>query len=624
MCPTVNTNVHATKQKPSNSRFKKLTIALILILFIAPIMIPQNVLADTTKTDQGTQTLDTSSEENFTLVVLPDTQYYSESYPTIFDNQTQWIVNEAENLNVVFVTHEGDVINQNLASQWQNANRSMSKLDGQVAWGLLPGNHDGAASGGSLTNFNTFFGYNRFANKIYYGGHYSSSNANNYQLFSGGNDDYLIFHFQYRPSDAVLAWANNTLTSFPDRRVIVVTHDYLNADGSRTTEGNHIWNSFVAPHANQVFLVLCGHNHGEAKRVDTVNGYAIPQLLADYQSRTNGGNGFLRILKFSPSQDKIFVSTFSPYLNSYESDTDSQFELNYDMTNTLTPSTTITSNPQGSGFVKVDGVTITTPQSFNWEAGQTHTIEATTLVPGATGTQYLYTSWTDGGGQTHSYTVPSKPTTITANYKTQYSLTVNSPYGSPQGAGWYDSGNFATFSVTSPATDSTGNQYICTGYSGDATGTGTSGSISINSPKTVTFSWNSQQKWARTWYTYSGNSANPWSRLLGSSPDESNLNFDKNYKTATVAYSRADRIGFVSTRTVSLSAGTWTFTVGGDDGVRLYIDNKLAINGWKNQGYTTYTYTTSFTSTSDHSLRLEWYENTGNARVSFNLKLSTS
>ena len=129
-----------------------------------------------------------------------------------------------------------------------------------------------------------------------------------------------------------MAWANSTLAGYPDRRVIVVTHDYLNIDGTRTTEGNHIWSSFVAPHADQVMLVLCGHNHGEAKRSDTVNGFVVPQLLADYQSRTNGGNGYLRILKFSPSQDKIFVKTFSPYLNIYERDADSEFVLDYDMT----------------------------------------------------------------------------------------------------------------------------------------------------------------------------------------------------------------------------------------------------------------------------------------------------
>jgi 3',5'-cyclic AMP phosphodiesterase CpdA len=163
-----------------------------------------------------------------------------------------------------------------------------------------------------------------------------SSNANNFELFSGGGDDYLIFHFQNNPSDAVLAWANQTIVNYPNRRVMVTTHDYLEINGSRSTVGNNIWSRFVSPHAEQVFLVLCGHNHSptvaEVRRNDTVRGHVVHQVLADYQERANGGNGYLRILKFSPSQDKIYVSTFSPYLNIYENDTDSKFELDFNMT----------------------------------------------------------------------------------------------------------------------------------------------------------------------------------------------------------------------------------------------------------------------------------------------------
>jgi hypothetical protein len=119
---------------------------------------------------------------------------------------------------------------------------------------------------------------------------------------------------------------------------------------------------------------------------------------------------------------------------------------------------------------------------------------------------------------------------------------------------------------------------------------------------------------------YSGNRYNPWSKLLGSDTNKNNINFDNNWGSGTVAYSRSDRIGFVSTLSVNLAAGSWIFTVGGDDGVRLYIDDKLVINGWKNQAYTTYSYKTSFSGIADHTLRLEYYEYTGNARVSFNVK----
>ena len=277
--------------------------------------------------------------EPFTLIVLPDTQFYSQTYPNIFNNQTQWIVNNIENMNILFMLHEGDIVNNDVAAQWINANGSMSLLDSHVPWAILPGNHDGTDVGGpseDLTNYNTYFPYSRFSGETWYGGAYNSINTNSYVLFSGGYDDYIIFNFQYNPSDAILAWANTTIAAYPYRRAIIITHSYLDTDGIRTVEGEHIWNSFVRHHADQIFLVLCGHMHSvstsEARRQDTVDGHVVYQVLADYQTRPDGGDGWLRILEFHPAEDKIYVKTFSPYLNSYETDADSQFILGYDMT----------------------------------------------------------------------------------------------------------------------------------------------------------------------------------------------------------------------------------------------------------------------------------------------------
>ena len=265
----------------------------------------------------------------FAIIALPDTQFYSQSYPSIFDNQTQWIVDNVEDMNIKFVLHEGDIVNNDVTAQWVSANGSMSMLEGHVPWAVLPGNHDGAnvgASGEDLSRYNAYFSFSRFSDEAWYGDAFNGINANSYSLFTGGDDDYIVFSFQYHPSDSVLAWATMTLNAHPDRRAIIVTHDYLNVDGTRTTEGDHIWNNFVSTHAEQIFLVLCGHNHGEARRQDTVNGHVVYQVLADYQSR-DGGNGWLRILEFHPTEDTIQVKTFSPYLNAWETDADSQFTL---------------------------------------------------------------------------------------------------------------------------------------------------------------------------------------------------------------------------------------------------------------------------------------------------------
>ena len=77
---------------------------------------------------------------NFSIVILPDTQHYSQNHPEIFDNQTQWIVNNVEEMNIIFVTHEGDIVDAELnIGQWERADNSLTLLDGIVPWAVLPG-----------------------------------------------------------------------------------------------------------------------------------------------------------------------------------------------------------------------------------------------------------------------------------------------------------------------------------------------------------------------------------------------------------------------------------------------------------------------------------------------------
>ncbi len=273
--------------------------------------------------------------ENFTIVVLPDTQYYSDKYPWIFDNQTQWIIENKESRNIVFVTHLGDLVdNYESIEEWDNANTSMSKLDGDLPFGVLPGNHDGAESGGDLINYNNYFGFDRFNNESWYGGAYQNINTNNYQLFSAGGDDYLIFHIQFNPSDDILFWASNVIDQYPSRRVIVSTHDYVHGYyfNSRSGIGENMWKKLVEPHADQIFLVLSGHYENEVRITSSVDGNFVHQLLSDYQDRSNGGNGWLRIIEFFPKIEEISIKTYSPYLNKYETDSNSQFILDKKIT----------------------------------------------------------------------------------------------------------------------------------------------------------------------------------------------------------------------------------------------------------------------------------------------------
>ncbi|HEV8594290.1 MAG TPA: hypothetical protein VGR51_02055 [Thermoplasmata archaeon] len=150
-----------------------------------------------------------------------------------------------------------------------------------------------------------------------------------------------------------------------------------------------------------------------------------------------------------------------------------------------------------SAQIQVNGVPVMTPGEAWLREGTTATIAAPSAVPSPTdptGTQYLWLSWSNGGTQTQSVAV-SAPQTLTANYRTQHFLTINTPYGNKVGEGWYDAGTTAIAGVnTDIVPGGTGIRYMFVQWSVDATGTAFSGSnpITMNGPKTATAVWKTQ------------------------------------------------------------------------------------------------------------------------------------
>ena len=62
-------------------------------------------------------------------------------------------------------------------------------------------------------------------------------------------------------------------------------------------------------------------------------------------------------------------------------------------------------------------------------------------------------------------------------------------------------------------------------------------------------------------------------------------------------------------------AGEYTFTIGGDDGVRLKVDGGVVYSKWEEKSYSTEEHVMVLTA-GTHVLELEYYENTGEAQVS--------
>jgi hypothetical protein len=284
---------------------------------------------------------------DFTLVFLPDTQNYpaflSGGSPQMFYAQTAWIAAQRDARHIAYVGHLGDCVqNGGNIGEWRYADTAMANLDmAQVPWGIVPGNHDqdpvGSPDGASTALFNQFFGVDRFADQPYYGGHFGSNNDNHFDLFSAGGLDFIVVYIEYGDSQdqVVLDWADSLLTVYATRRAIVISHNTMNTGnpGSFSSQGLTIHDALKG-HAN-FFLALGGHVAGEGRRLDVFNGDTVYSLLADYQGRANGGDGWLRLLEFSPANNRIQVRTYSPWLDQYETDGDSEFQLPYDLTTPL-------------------------------------------------------------------------------------------------------------------------------------------------------------------------------------------------------------------------------------------------------------------------------------------------
>ena len=127
-----------------------------------------------------------------------------------------------------------------------------------------------------------------------------------------------------------------------------------------------------------------------------------------------------------------------------------------------------------------------------------------------------------------------------------------------------------------------------------------------------------------TGYMYQGMNFNTYKGFV-SEGSAVNPNFDESFGGTNVTYNTSNCS--IQTEKFSaryrlrkfLAAGTYIITVGGDDGYRLSLDGGATwvINKWVDQSYGVTTYTGNLNGTYD--LVLEYYENGGGNRISFNM-----
>ena len=132
-----------------------------------------------------------------------------------------------------------------------------------------------------------------------------------------------------------------------------------------------------------------------------------------------------------------------------------------------------------------------TPTGGGWyNASDVATFSVADEVAGGTGTRYLFASWSgDSTAATAAASLPMDgPRTATATWRTEHLLTIISPHGTPQGAGWHADGSQVTASIEDTVTES-GTTYRFAGWTGDATEPSSLVLVTMDRPKTLTAAW---------------------------------------------------------------------------------------------------------------------------------------
>ena len=104
-------------------------------------------------------------------------------------------------------------------------------------------------------------------------------------------------------------------------------------------------------------------------------------------------------------------------------------------------SITVATNINEGTTIIVDDLTRISPYNGIWVSGTSHTISVDSIQIADSSKRYIFSSWSDGGGRTHTVT-PTSDITYTTNLITQYYLSINTnppEIANIPGSGWYKS-----------------------------------------------------------------------------------------------------------------------------------------------------------------------------------------
>ncbi len=275
-------------------------------------------------------------DTKFSLAVIPDTQNEVVSAAdTRMRNRSTWLADNKTSLDLRYALQIGDLVNWGhvAPTQFDKASAEMKPLEAAVPWAGALGNHDTAAVcvGGSAcpgantsvtvrntTGYNRAFPVSRFGNVK---GTYEANKIDNaYATFSAGGVDWMALTLELWPRAGAVNWAKEVVRTHPDHNVVVITHAYLNGDGSiggsnggyGATSPQYLYDNLIKVYPN-IKIVLSGHTGQAAIRTDTgAGGNKIISLLQTYHSPNTNP---VRLVEIDTAAGTVTSRVYAPLTN---------------------------------------------------------------------------------------------------------------------------------------------------------------------------------------------------------------------------------------------------------------------------------------------------------------------
>lgn len=272
----------------------------------------------------------------FSIVIIPDTQVTIQDWPEDGYKAADWIKANTTRLNIAAVVGVGDITEWPRWADWLRGVEMYSRM-GDVVKAPVDGNHDfdhwsdqtdqvlQGRGDRSLSNYHKAFPVSSLRNVV--AAYPEGQSGNMAQTFEAAGIKFLIVSLNYIPQPAELQFLERTIAAYPDRKVIINTHDYMNHT-DRSPSGDRIW-AIIRRYPN-VVMTMNGHYYPTAgHRVDAADdGHDIYQFMIDYQNYNNREpNSYIQILTFDTSELSITGQTFSPAFEKHMTGEDNEFEL---------------------------------------------------------------------------------------------------------------------------------------------------------------------------------------------------------------------------------------------------------------------------------------------------------